>query len=429
MSYRSLWMDTAVPEPDTESFLGDSRADVVIVGAGYTGLRAALELANSGTDVVVLEAREIGWGASGRNGGQVNPLLPENTPESTVQKLGAEAGEKLYRLAMQSADELFELIRKYNISCGARQNGWIRVAHCRTAEKNWQQECESWARVGVNLEILNHSRLEELTGTSGFSMGALVEAGGAIHPLSLARGLAQAAMSRGAKIFNHTPVQALKRAGSGWTAVTPAGTIHAEHVLLCTNGYTDGLWPGLKNSIVPLTAVQVATYPLTETVSRSILPGGQTLSDTRRTILYGRREPEGQFVLGSIGQGNDGRAVDFKRLRREALKLFPQLESANWSYQWGGRMAVTREHLPHLHEPAPGLTAGLGFNGRGVAMSNVMGRVLAERVLGKAPEDLPIPVTAINSYPLRRFTGIGVPLAIGWMNLRDRLDRMFGSPP
>ena len=132
------------------------------------------------------------------------------------------------------------------------------------------------------------------------------------------------------------------------------------------------------------------------------------------------------MLLGSVGQGDAGRAADFERVRREAVRVFPQLAGAKWRYQWGGRVAFTQDHLPHLHEPAPGLLAGLGYNGRGVAMANVMGRALAERALGKDATDLPFPVTPVRPYPVHRFTGVGIPLAIAWMGFRDRLDRMIG---
>lgn len=422
----SLWAETAEPAPASNQLSGETSADVVIVGGGYTGLRAALVLAEAGTNVIVLEAMEIGWGASGRNGGQVNPLLPENTPESVARKIGDEAAGKIVNAALGSADELFSLVDRYDINCGARQNGWLRVAHCPAAARSWRLQCESWAKVGAQIDIVEGQRLAELTGSSKFEMGALVGSGGAIQPLSFVRGLAKCAEAAGVRIYGETPAVSLKHRNAIWSVTTPNGSISAESVVLCTNGYSNKLWPGLARSIVPLTAVQVATEPLPEKVRESILPGGHTLSDTRRTILYGRLEPKGHFVLGSIGQAGDGWRMDFRRLRHEANRIFPQLGSAKWRYQWGGRIAITEDHLPHLHEPAQGLHIGLGYNGRGVAMSNVMGRVLAERVLGNESRESPFPVTSIKRYPLGQFSGFGAPLVIAYMGLRDRLDRVSG---
>ena len=422
----SLWAATAGPAPAAAPLAGERRADVAVVGGGFTGLRAALALAEAGSDTVLLEAVESGWGASGRNGGQVNPLLPENTPESVAAMIGAAAAEKLCRLAMDSADELFALIQRHGILCDPRQEGWLRVAHCRAAARSWTRQCESWIAAGADIEIVEGERLAALTGTAAYAMGALTRRGGAIQPLSLARGLAEKAIAAGAAIHGASPALGLERGARGWTVTTPGGSVVAETVLLCTNGYTDELWPGLASSVVPLTAVQVASEPLPDDVRDSILPGGHTLSDTRRTILYGRREPDGEMLLGSVGRGDAGTAADFARLRREALRLFPQLAGVEWRYQWGGRVAITEDHLPHLHEPATGVLCGLGYNGRGVAMATIMGRVLAERALGKAASDLPFPVTPVRPYPFHHLSAIGIPLAIAWMGLRDRLDRVIG---
>ena len=422
----SLWAATAAPDPETPPLAGERRADVAIVGGGFTGLRAALALAEAGSDTVVLEAARAGWGASGRNGGQVNPLLPEVTPEEVAALIGGEAAERLCRAAIEAADELFALIQRTGIHCDPRQEGWLRVAHCRSAARKWARQCESWIKAGAEIEIVEGERLAAMTGTTAYKMGSFTRRGGAIQPLAYTRGLAGKAIAAGAVVHGGSRVRGLAREAAGWRVATGSGSVLADTVLLCTNGYTDALWPGLAQSLVPLTAVQMATEPLPEEVRESILPGGQTLSDTRRTILYGRREADGRLLLGSIGQGDAGTRADFERLRREALRVFPQLAGARWQYRWGGRVAITRDHLPHFHEPAPGILAGLGFNGRGVAMGAVMGRALAERALGAEARDLPFPVTPVRPYPLRRFAGIGLPLVIAWMGLRDRLDRMIG---
>lgn len=422
----SLWAATAAPAPAAAPLSGERRADVVVIGGGFTGLRAALVLAEAGSDTVVLEAAESGWGASGRNGGQVNPLLPENTPESVAATIGGEAAEKLCRLAMDSADELFALIQRTGIHCDPRQEGWLRLAHCRAAGRTWIRQCESWIKAGADIEIIEGERLASLTGSRAYTMGSLARRGGAVQPLFLARGLAEKAIAAGAVIHGSTPALNLERGEGRWTVTTPNGLVAADKVLLCTNGYTDKLWPGLAKSVVSLTSAQVASEPLPADIRDSILPGGQTFSDTRRTVLYGRREPDGQLLLGSIGRGDAGTAADFTRIQREAVRVFPQLAGVKWGYQWGGRIAVTEDHLPHLHEPAPGLLVGFGYNGRGVAMGTVMGRVLAELALGKDPADLPFPITPVRSYPFGAFTGIGIPLVVAWMGMRDRIDRIIG---
>lgn len=423
----SLWADTAPSAQPTPALQDDTDTDVVIVGAGFTGLRAALELADNGTSVVVLDAEAPGWGASGRNGGQVNPLLPVHSPEDVYRMIGRDAGERLVQAAIGSADELFSLIKKHNIACEARQAGWIRTAHCAGAAREFTAQCESWQRAGVEIDIVDRATLAERAGTEFFGMGAIVPSGGCIQPLSYVRGLLGACLAAGARVHGKSRVTGLRRQANKWVATTNGASVRASKVLLCTNGYTDRLWPGLAETIVPVLSVQLATEPLSDNIRGSMLRGGETLSDTRRLIYYGRFDAAGRFLLGSVGSKDTfADAEQYTRTRREAIRIFPQLAEVQWKRQWCGYIAVTKDHLPHMHEPAPGVLAGLGFNGRGVAMSGVMGRALARRVLGASEQDLPFPVTGFNQFPLHAFHRIGVLASLGWYGLRDRLELRSG---
>lgn len=421
MHPNSYWAATAGEEVAGAALVGAHDADVAVVGGGFTGLRAALLLAESGAQVTVVEAARIGWGASGRNGGQVNPLLPMNTPQDIARMYGKKFSERIVRATVKCADELFHLIRRYEIDCRARQNGWVRVAHCRSAAEKMRRHSERWREAGAQIEFLSGGELSRALGSNFFALGALAARGGCIHPLRYARELARRAMAAGAVLYTESPALALHKKNGTWEMRTPRGRVRAKQIILCTNGYTDQLFPRLANSIIALTSVQAATRPLAPAVARAILPGGRTFADTRRTIFYGRCEPDHRFLIGSLGKfGSDGAAVDFRILRTEAEKIFPRLRGAEWEHQWGGRLAVTHDRVPHLHEPSPGLLAGLGYNGRGVAMANLMGRVLAERALGKPPAEAVFPTTSLKKHPFSGLKFPGVPLAMGWMRLRDR---------
>lgn len=423
----SLWSANALPAPQTTAIEGAVVVDTAIVGAGFTGLRAALALAEAGQRAAVLEARCIGWGASGRTGGQVNPLPPFNGPDKIAKLVGPAVFERLIQAAFGSADELFAIIWKYGIDCQARQNGWLRVDHCRSARQKARRIAEAWNRHGAGIEFLDGAELHREIGSSAYQSGTLMHQGGAIHPLSYARGLARCAIAAGAAIHSDSPAVALAREGRKWKLRTPQGEVLADQVLLCTNGYTDRLWPGLAQSIIPLVSIQAASEPLATSTIDSILPQGRTISDTRREIVYGRREPDDRFLMGSLGRLTERGNLDaFNDLRRKVEDIYPSLRGVNWQYRWGGRIAVTRDHLPHLHEPEAGVFAGLGYNGRGVAMSNVMGRVLAERVLGKARDELPFPTSPIRTYPLHRFHEIGARALMWWMRARDRHEMSQG---
>ncbi|MEM8578599.1 MAG: FAD-binding oxidoreductase, partial [Pseudomonadota bacterium] len=212
----------------------------------------------------------------------------------------------------------------------------------------------------------------------------------------------------------------LEQDGAHWRAHTPGGTVRSRQVIVATNGYTDRLVPGLAESIVPLTPIQIATDPLPKDVLDSILPQGHTISDSRRVIMYARREPDGRLVYGGLGRLRGGAFHGFDWLRRDAVRVFPQLAGTAWTHAWGGRIALTGDHLPHIHQPQEGLLVGLGYNGRGVAMSFVMGRTLAEAALGQTTLDLPI--SRITPFPWRRIKRFGMGAAISYMRLRDSFE-------
>lgn len=401
--------------------------DVVVVGAGFTGLRAALDLAEAGKEVVVLDAGDVGWGASGRNGGQVNPMLPYNSPADLERLLGAHYAARLADVSLGSADALFALIRRYQIDCGARQNGWLRVNHCRDVAGQMWANAQGWNSYGAGMEQVSGDALYQLTGTRSYGSGILAPKGGAVQPLSLARGVARVARGAGARIFGGSPVLGLARWGSSWVIHSPKAQIRAGQVILATNGYTGGILPQLRRTILPLATIQVATDPLPDSVIADVLPGGQTISDTRRVIMYARREPDNRMVFGGIGRTClRGEIKGHDALIRDAVRVFPQLAGVSWRYRWGGQIAVTDDHLPHLHEPVPGVLAGLGYNGRGVAMSHVMGRVLAQRALGADPRTLDFPVTEMHPKRFRLTQMIGKGAAIKWWQWRDRVEMARG---
>ncbi len=419
----SLWVETAARADPNPPLEGDVSADVVVTGAGYTGLRAALELAEAGSRVRVLEAADVGWGASGRNGGQVNPLLPFNAPDKLRKLLGANCFERITDASLNSANELFALINKYRIDCQPRRQGWLRVNHSPRAHRESLATMRGWNELGAGMVAVEDDELRRMSGTSAYRTGVVTPGGGSVQPLSLARGLAQAAKTAGAQIHGQSAVTALKKTSAGWVVETATAKVTCEWVVLATNGYTDGLLKGLSGSVIPLVPIQIATDPLAEDQISTILPEGHTISDTRRIIMYARREPDNRMVFGGLGRyGPNGEIGGFDWLAQDAARVFPCLKGVHWRFRWGGQIALTADRLPHLHEPEKGLIAGLGYNGRGVAMSHVMGRVLAERVLGAQPDTLPFPTTRIEKIPFRGIQMMGKGIAVGGMRLLDRLE-------
>ena len=422
----SLWAATAAPAVDTPALEGERKADAVIVGAGFTGLSAALHLAEAGTDVVLLEAGEPGWGASGRTGGQIIPGFKLD-PDELVATYGADRGERLAMFGGGVADTVFELIERHGIDCHATRPGWIQGVHAARRMDLAERRVEQWTRRGFQVDLIDAAQIAELTGTDRYPGGWIDRRGGMLQPLSYSRGLARAAIRAGAAIHGHSPATGLTRAGKGWRVETPGGAVIADQVLLATNGYTDGLWPGLKQSIIPVFSYQVATKPLGDNMRQSILAGGMPVSDTRRLLNYFRLDHTGRLVVGGRGRPRETEEPAFYRNIVEGLNwLYPRLGEVELDHYWGGQVAITLNHMPHLNELAPGLHAMIGYNGRGVAMATACGKMMAERMRGTPLADLPLPATPMKPIPFHGLRQPALAAAVSWKRLQDKWESRGG---
>jgi glycine/D-amino acid oxidase-like deaminating enzyme len=397
----SLWAAKARPAPATPPLDASRRADVAVVGGGYSGLAAALRLAESGASVVVLEAGEPGWGASGRNGGQVIPGLKWD-PDELVAMLGAEAGEQLVRLAGGSADTLFDLVARHGIDCEARRCGWIQPTFADADNALAARRVEQWQRRGAAVELLDRATACRLVGSPIYRGGWIDRRAGSVQPLSYARGLARAAQGAGALVCASSRVIALARDGARWQVTTAHGpVVSADQVLLATNGYTDGLWPQLRQTVIAANSFQVATEPLADELIRTVLPEGQVASDTRKLLLYYRANYDGRLIIGGRGTFREPTGPGaYRHLEAVIGRVFPQLEGTRCEFRWSGRIALTRDHLPHVHRPAPGLTLLLGYNGRGVALATTLGTLVGAHLAAPDGQPLPLPLSVIRPIPL-----------------------------
>jgi glycine/D-amino acid oxidase-like deaminating enzyme len=416
----SLWAATARPAPDTPPLHGERRADVAVVGAGFTGLSATLHLAERGADVVLLEAAEPGWGASGRNGGQVIPGFKLD-PDELVARFGPERGERMADFAGGTADLVFGLIERHDIDCMAERSGWIQAVHAPAKMGLAERRVAQWSKRGVHAEVISAQRIAQLTGTERYAGGWIDSRGGMLQPLGFARGLAAAAQKAGAAVHGRSPAVDLRRDGAGWRVETPGGAVTAKQLLLATNAYTDQLWPGLRESVIPVFSYQVATRPLSDNLRRSILAGGLPVSDTRRLLLYFRLGAQGRLLVGGRGRFRQTEEPRFYDSVIAGLTwLYPQLGEIELDFYWAGQVAITLDHMPHLHELAPGAFAMLGYNGRGVAMAAACGKLLAERLGGTPAEDLPLPAAPLRRIPFHGLRQPALTAAVAWKRLLDR---------
>ncbi|MGX5828911.1 NAD(P)/FAD-dependent oxidoreductase [Mesorhizobium sp. 43Arga] len=419
----SLWHAVSRSRRERPAQQGGLDVDLAIVGGGFSGLSTALHAAEKGISVAVLEAEIIAWGATGRNAGFVVPNFAKMDPDSIVAHLGSERGERLIDFAAGSSDLVFGLIRRHGIDCDAVQNGWIQPAHSPAAFEKVKSRAGQWAQRDRPAVTLDRQDVEALTGARGYVGGWMDRSGGVLNPVAYANGLAVAAERAGAKIFERTPVTSVDRVADGWSLKTPSGSVRAGKVLIATNAYGGSLNPLLQRSYFPLKIFQVATEPLPREVRARLLPGGHGVGDTRRNLFTFRFDADNRLISGGmhiLSAGADTRVPQtiWRRLaKRLDLRDLPPL-----AYGWSGMAAVEPDFLPHLLDLGPGLIAGRACNGRGIAMTTAMGKVLADWAAGTEARDLPLPFAPPAPIPFHALLRHAPNVLLGWSILRDRLD-------
>jgi glycine/D-amino acid oxidase-like deaminating enzyme len=417
----SLYAETAIPPLDLARLTSDVRASVVIIGGGITGLSSALHLAESGVDVLLLEAHQPGWGASGRNGGHVNPgLKPE--PDEVERDFG-EIGRLMVRFSYAAPEALFRLVERYQLRCEARQAGTLRAATSQATLESLRKLAAQYAARGMAADLLDGNAAFAATGTHRYPLILRDPYGGSVNPLGYTRGLAHAAIAAGARLYGSSPAVTLARtADRAWRISTPNGAVVADRLVIGTNGYTDDLWPGLKRTVVPIWSGMTATEPLPDEVAHQIMPRGGVLYELGAITVYYRLDVGNRLLIGGRSSLRDMQGPEgFRYLQRYAVKLWPVLRSVAWTHGWNGQLAMTADHYPHLHEPEPDVLMALGYNGRGVAMATAMGGLIARRIGGERAESLEMPMTGIKPIPFHGLWPLAVQGRLTWGRMRDRM--------
>jgi gamma-glutamylputrescine oxidase len=418
----SWYAATARGLPDQPRLEGRHDADVCVVGGGYTGLSAALHLAARGYRVALLEARRVGWGASGRNGGQVGSgqRLGEDELE---RRHGAATARRLWALAEEAKALVGDLVGRHGIACDLQHGQLIAAARPRDVPP-LRQRAERLARdYGyAQMSFVPGADLGAHVQSTAFSAGLLDRGALHLHPLDFALGLARAALAAGVRIFERS--EALDWSGAGPAVVrTAAGEVRAAHVVLACDGYLGRLEPRIAPWMMPINNFMVATAPLGAARAAALMPGNACVHDTRHVVRYFRRTPDGRLLFGGGESYRGGFPDDLAAVVRPHLhRVFPQLARDPIEYAWAGTLGVTWTRLPHLGRLSPNGWFAQGFSGHGIATGVLAGQLIAEAVAGTA-ERFDV-LAGVAPPPFPGGTLLRCPLLVLgmlWYALRDRL--------
>lgn len=418
----SFWAATANPHPDLGALTSDIETDVAIVGGGFTGLTTAHYLHQSGIRCAVLEANDAGWGASGRNGGMA-VLRYKSGWAGLTQQAGLETAQNMFRLLHDGIDSLEATIAEYGIDCGFGRCGHVTAAHGPKPLAGLESDVR-WLEREMGYEgaaLLDRDATAKLVGTNEYVGSYLERRSGAIHPLNYARGLA-AGVSKHVPVFVSSPVTGYRREPAGFVLDTPKAKVRAKRIVVATNAYT-GLFPlpnDLAKRIVPVPSNIIATAPLTAAQLAGILPEGQVVTDTRRINLYFRVSPDRRMVFGTRGHlSGSNEPWAFDHIEAAMHRVFPALRGAKIDYRWNGKVGFSLDYFPHFGQAEPGIYYGIGYSGRGVVLTHMVGKALAAMLRGEVVDAGPITRGKFQPIPMHAFYPIGIRLYTAYYKFLD----------
>ena len=430
MNEYSYWLDTLPSAGSQNSELRTqtsedlpARADVVIVGAGYTGLAAARQLARAGAAAVVIEREQVGWGASSRNGGQV--LTGMKVEAATlVRRFGESRARELFDVATESIVRLEALVAEEAIDCQYTRAGHLQAAFKPAHFVAFREEQELLSRVFDHpVHLVPRAEQHEEIGSDAYHGVLVDERSGKLNPARYVRGLADAATRAGATIVTGVGVTSLERQPGKWRVRTTAGDVETRDVLVATNGYTDAAVPVLQRRFVPIGSYIVATEPLDERVASALLPRRRVAFDSKHFLYYFRVTPDRRLLFGGRAEFGRPDTDTIRRaatiLRRGMRTIFPELAGVGIDYAWGGNVAFTRDQMPRAGR-LDGLNYAGGYCGHGVAMATYLGEQIARRMAGE-PIDHPLFDDRFPAIPLYAGNPWFLPFVGAYYQVKDWL--------
>lgn len=418
---QSYYAASANPVPQRPTLQGETETDVCIIGAGYTGLSTALFLLENGFKVSIVEAAKVGFGASGRNGGQIVNSYSRDI-DVIERTVGPKQAQLMGQMAFEGGRIIRERIAKYDIKCDLKDGG-VFAAFTPKQMKHLEAQKKLWERFGhTQLEIMDAQRIREVVKTENYIGGMLDMSGGHIHPLNLALGEAAAVESLGGVIYEQSPAVRIER-GANPVVHTPEGRVKAKFIVVAGNAYLGNLVPELAAKTMPCGSQVVATEPLSEEVAKSLLPQDYCVEDCNYLLDYFRLTGDRRLIYGGgVVYGAKDPANIEAMIRPMMLKTFPQLKNVKIDYAWTGNFLLTLSRLPQVGRIGDNIYYSQGCSGHGVTYTHLAGKILAEALRGQAER-----FDAFGSLPHYPFPGgrlFRVPFtAMGawYYSLRDKL--------
>ncbi|WP_180900555.1 NAD(P)/FAD-dependent oxidoreductase [Martelella soudanensis] len=398
----SYWFASAPPPPETGSLAGEKTVDVCVVGAGYTGLTTAIELARKGVSVAVLERQQIGYGGSGRNAGHCSPTFSYYELEKIRTLLGEPWAERLIRRQTRAADVAAGYIRDYDIDCEWVQNGLVIGAMRPGHVPHLRHKVESYNAAGARTRLLDRDEAITATGSPRLYGAWLHEEGAHLHPLKYARGLARAAIQEGVALYTKTSAQGCEKQGGKWKVRCENGHVLADKVIFATGAYTVDGWPKLDKTFRILPVYVCATNPLSDDARKAALPRNTSMIDGRGDFYCYKWTADNRIVASMFLMGPRGRDLDYtKRVMTDRLKwLHPQItEDVRWDYFWFGELDMQYRTVPRLYSLAPGVVGLTGLSGRGVPTGTMLGGILSDWAMGVGEQDLDLRAEPLQKAP------------------------------
>jgi len=421
----SFWAASTRETFNPPPLIGDLETDIAIIGGGFTGLSAAHHARFSGYSVAVLDANQIGWGGSGRNGGNVVPRYKQTFPELEKQ-YGLNVAIHMYRIAQDALDTLETIVNHHALKCDFWRTGLLTPLLKEIDITRFEKDVE-WVKRHIGdtaSRILNRRETAYMVGSDFYQAAYIEPRAAAIHPLEYCQGLGKALEKCNVRLFSGTPALSWRKKGDCLFIITPKGTVRARQLIIATNAYSHISVSGsrIKKTYIPVTSAVISTTSLQSDIRRSILPEGQVVTDAKRLTNYYRLMRDGSLIFGGRGSASDNEAEKvYENLRRSMVRIFPQLRDVSIQNKWCGSVAVTLDNLPFIGKLQESVHFAVGYSGRGVALSALLGRELARRAGGDIEDLGPISGRRFPRIPCYELRAPVRRIAMSYMSLMDKL--------